>query len=281
MVGLDYSTPFFSISNQVGAGDFSAVGIPPQPTRNDFEMCFGGTRSAPRHFSKLSWQLSERGGSGLIPAMNRKRSTGLACVSTMAAVLSLLTLIGCGNIHNLFVEDGPSFDEELDSPTSADVRSRMVMGTAQNRGWSRMTTAPASGAVRHGPLYFEDPFEDKGFGRTRETHPRAVHVIGWEDAIATPYSFARFTANWLLWPASLIVTPPVTLYDSDGEVSPQLLGYDHDAEVVWWVWGKTPRQMDDENRAAEAAESSGEADSDAATQPTAEPIVTPQTQPTP
>lgn len=182
----------------------------------------------------------------------------------------LSAVSGCGNIHNLFVEDGPSFDDPLDSPTGLDIRGKATLGTMNSRGWSRMTASPESGAVRHGPLYFEDPFEDKGFGRTRETHPIAVYVIGWEDAIATPYSYARYTANWLLWPASLIVTPVITLYDSDGKVSPQLLGYDHDAEVVWWVWGKTPRQLDDEKKAREANQS-GSATIESATPEAANP----------
>jgi hypothetical protein len=73
----------------------------------------------------------------------------------------------------------------------------------------------------HGPLYFEDPFEDKG--TTYE------HRLGWEDWFAMPYSYARYTLNWLALPVSMIVTPPWTAMESDGRLSKQLLGYDHDA----------------------------------------------------
>jgi hypothetical protein len=81
------------------------------------------------------------------------------------------------------------------------------------------------GATRHWPTYFEDPFEDKGAGR----EGRNQHYIGWEDYVALPYCYARFTLNWLGFPVSAIVTPPWTVMVSDGRVSRQALGHDHDA----------------------------------------------------
>ena len=92
-----------------------------------------------------------------------------------------------------------------------------------------MTLTSDSGAVDHLPLYFEDPFEDKGAGRTDETDPHNVYRGGWEDYVALPYCFARFTGNWLMFPVSAIVTTPWTIMESDGRLSRQLLGYDHDA----------------------------------------------------
>jgi len=87
--------------------------------------------------------------------------------------------------------------------------------------------APETGAVTHWPLYFEDPFVDKGHGRTDATTPHNVYHLGWEDWLAIPYGAARFTGNWLALPISAIVTPPWTPMESDGKLSKQLLGYDH------------------------------------------------------
>jgi hypothetical protein len=93
-----------------------------------------------------------------------------------------------------------------------------------------MFVAAENGAVLHGALYFEDPFEDKGAGRTDETDPENVYRLGWEDWVAFPYSYARYTANWLLLPGSMIVTFPWVAHESDGEISQQLVWWDHDAE---------------------------------------------------
>ena len=118
---------------------------------------------------------------------------------------------------------------DRDSPTAADVKARVGLAEPRHRDWEVRTVSAERGAVTHWPLYFEDPFEDKGHGRTDQTHPHDVHRLGWEDYVAFPYCFARFTANWLFLPVSAVVTPPWTLMESDGELSQQALGYDHDA----------------------------------------------------
>lgn len=114
---------------------------------------------------------------------------------------------------------------DWDSPTAADVYARFEPAVQLQRDWPRVEVAAESGAVTHWPLYFEDPFEDKGAGR-------AEYRLGWEDYIAMPYSYARFTLNWLMLPVSAIVTPPWKWMESDGILSRQRLGYDHDATSV-------------------------------------------------
>jgi hypothetical protein len=130
---------------------------------------------------------------------------------------------GCARIPNLFREDGPAAREPLDSPTAAHVYASQEPVAIREREWSTAHLAPASGAVSHGPLYFEDPFEDKGAGRSD-------YRWGWEDYVAMPYGFFRYLLNGAALPVSLIVTPPWSEMESDGRVSRQLLGYDHDAE---------------------------------------------------
>ncbi len=101
----------------------------------------------------------------------------------------------------------------------------------------------ASGVVEHGPLYFEDPFVDKGAGRTEQTDPGNVYRLGWEDWVALPYGYARHVLNLVALPVSAVVTPPWTRMESDGHLSRQILGYDHDA---------TPAQdAGDDNKPAE------------------------------
>jgi hypothetical protein len=47
-----------------------------------------------------------------------------------------------------------------------------------------------------------------------------------------PYGFGRFILNTMGWPVSCVVTPVWTVMGSDGVLSRQALGYDHDAEPL-------------------------------------------------
>ncbi len=145
------------------------------------------------------------------------------------AVIPLIALIacvgvGCSQMPKMYVDDSPAAQHSGESPTSADIKARYAAAEPRSRGWDQRTIAPSAPAVTHGPLYMEDPFEDKG------TTYR--YRLGWEDWVAVPYCYARFTLNYLMLPVSAVVTPPCTVMESDGELSEQLLGYDHDAKPV-------------------------------------------------
>jgi len=135
---------------------------------------------------------------------------------------SFCILFGCAHVPNQWREDGPSVDAKLESPSESDIRANYEPAELRHRDWETVTVSAASGAVTHWPLYFEDPFEDKG-------HGRSDYRLGWEDYVAMPYGYARYTLNWLFFPVSTITTPPWTLMESDGVLSRQALGYDHDA----------------------------------------------------
>lgn len=77
--------------------------------------------------------------------------------------------------------------------------------------------------VPHYPLWWEDPFEDKGDGDRQFAWTYA-------DYLDMPYSYGRWLLNTVAWPVSAIVTPPGTPMVSDGHV-----GRDHDAAP-----GKSP-----------------------------------------
>jgi len=170
-----------------------------------------------------------------IPASVRRfRGDGFVVTSLCAWVSACLLLLsaGCAHVPNQFREDGPSVNAELDTPTARDVFAAAQPAEPRRRPWPALAVAPESGAVKHWPSYFEDPFVDKGHGRTDASHPGNVYRLGWEDYLAFPYCFARYTLNWLAFPVSAVVTPPWTLMESDGKLSRQALGYDHDAAPV-------------------------------------------------
>jgi hypothetical protein len=143
----------------------------------------------------------------------------------MLLTAGLLLFAGCAHVENQWVEDGPATTEALESPTSQDFLANHSPAPQRQRDWDAATFDGDSGAVTHWPLYFEDPFEDKGHGREGMNK----YHIGWEDYVALAYCYPRYTLNWLMLPASAAVTPPWTLMESDGELSKQALGYDHDA----------------------------------------------------
>lgn len=149
--------------------------------------------------------------------------------AVMVVAVAVGLVAGCAHVPNQFREEGPSTTMAWDSPTAADVQARFQPAPPRQRGWELTAARAESGAVAHWPLYFEDPFEDKGHGRTDATHPHNVYHGGWEDYVAILYGVSRFTANWLMLPVSAVVTPPWTVMESDGQISKQLLWYDHDA----------------------------------------------------
>lgn len=154
-----------------------------------------------------------------------RRSVAVVVLSALLAGFGA----GCQIAPNFYREDGPSVTMQWETPTTADVKARFESAPARDRGWEPAVVSAESGVVEHYPIYFEDPFVVKGHGRTDATHPHNVYRQGWEDWVAFPYGLSRFTLNWLLLPVSAVVTPPWTVMESDGEVSEQFLGPDHDA----------------------------------------------------
>lgn len=144
------------------------------------------------------------------------RNVGLAALAG-----SVLVAGGCAAIPNKFVKDSPSYNMVLASPTSLDVRASHARADQRYRDWELATTASEPVMVIHGPLYFEDPVSDQGASYRNR--------YGWEDFAAVPYSLGRSALNLAALPVSMVVTPPWTPMVSDGLLSEQALGYDHDA----------------------------------------------------
>jgi len=102
-------------------------------------------------------------------------------------------------------------------------RAAKTTPTVRQRDYPTVELRPEAEGVTHGPLYFEDPFEDKGSEDGR---------FAWtgEDYLQMFYWRGRFLLNTFFFPVSAVVTPPWTIMESDGRLSRQALGYDHDAE---------------------------------------------------
>jgi hypothetical protein len=152
-----------------------------------------------------------------------KRTTAVFAV--VSPLVAALLLVGCAHVPNQWIEDGPATTETWESPTAVDLRANHTPAQQRHRDWETSSLAAEPVVGTHWPLYFEDPFVDKGHGREGLNR----YHIGWEDYVALPYCYARFTLNWLMLPLSATVTPPCVLMESDGRLSRQALGYDHDA----------------------------------------------------
>lgn len=164
-------------------------------------------------------------------AANRCSDAGRLGVGASIALSLLFAGFGCAHIPNQFADDSPAVTTELQSPTTKHVYAEFQPSKAARRDWPTIATAPENGAVVHWPLYFEDPFEDKGHeainpgGRSANSR----YYIGWEDYVALGYGYPRYWLNTLGLPVSMVVQPPWTAMESDGELSQQALGMDHDA----------------------------------------------------
>ena len=148
-------------------------------------------------------------------------------VGFAGSMLAFGFLAGCSHVENQWREDGPSFGADLRTPTEIEIRDENEPSIIRRRAWESYALMTADGRVSHFPLHFEDPFEDRGADALCPTSDE--YKLRATDIVAVPWSYGRYWLNILGYPVSLVVTPPWTLMESDGELSRQALGYDHDA----------------------------------------------------
>jgi hypothetical protein len=113
--------------------------------------------------------------------------------------------------------------QAMTTPSVEGARAATTAPSLRQRGYAPVEIHAETGAVTHGPLYFEDPYEEKGSEDGQ---------FAWtgEDYFQTAYGRGRFLVNVLLFPISAIVTPPWTVMESDGHLRRQALGMDHDVQ---------------------------------------------------
>jgi hypothetical protein len=114
--------------------------------------------------------------------------------------------------------------EMLDTPSTTFVNQSGVRPAVVERGWSSMTGYYAAPVVQHGPLYFEDEFENVGV--VSDACPRGWT---WLDFVSIPYCDARWMLNTIAVPVSMVVYPPWQPTCSDGEPGKTPLGLTFDS----------------------------------------------------
>ncbi|MFH1418812.1 MAG: hypothetical protein ABII12_11085 [Planctomycetota bacterium] len=155
-----------------------------------------------------------------------------ACVM----VLSIVVFAGCAHTNNPWVDSGAMIESELTTASTEGyhVQSQVTPALQSRRDWPASDVRYENGAVSHWPLWFEDPFEDKGNAFKDVEDPGAPDTefaVNWVDYFHIPYGPGRMIfVNAAFWPVSAVVTPPGTLMESDGRISKGLVWHDHDAK---------------------------------------------------
>jgi hypothetical protein len=147
-------------------------------------------------------------------------------------VLCLILLAGCAHINNPYEDSSAMIDEELTTTsTQGYMAEAKSTGRPPGRTWSGSSVHYTNGSVTHWPLWFEDPFEDKGNGYrpvADRDAPDNVFCWNWVDYLHMGYGPARELLNIGGFPASAIITPPGTLMVSDGHIDKDWSGYNFD-----------------------------------------------------
>lgn len=128
---------------------------------------------------------------------------------------------GCSELVNPFLDELPA-TSEVSTASVVGVRQASAPAAMRKRDFETVYAASQDGTVSHWPLWWEDPFVDKG-------SEDGQFAWTWEDYVAFPYGLGRSLVNTMGWPVSVAMTPPFTVMGSDGVLSRQALGYDHDA----------------------------------------------------
>lgn len=158
---------------------------------------------------------------------------------TALVLLGLAWTVGCAHVNNPCVDSGALVEPDMTTSSAEGYRtvagaSEQVAFTAARRTWPTSTVYQENGAVSHWPIWFEDPFIDKGNGCTPADDrdaPDTDFAWNWVDCLHIGYGPGRMVfVNTAGWPISAVVTPPGTLMESDGRIDKNVLGYDHDAK---------------------------------------------------
>ncbi|TWT44899.1 hypothetical protein RAS1_13180 [Phycisphaerae bacterium RAS1] len=145
------------------------------------------------------------------------------------ALLGAFMAPGCAVCPNQYVDDGPSTDMPANSPAGEELYARYQPAPQRVREQDPSFHAARSGAVKHLPFWFENPFVEQGSGRSD-------HRLGCEDWLAMVYGLGRAMVNLGGSPASVVFTPPWLIMESDGRAArrwPDLDEFDARAVHRW------------------------------------------------
>jgi len=165
----------------------------------------------------------------------RLKSEAMMRIRIAAIAICAAPFGACAHVNDPYKDSSTSIDPEMTTASAEGHAGKSEFYVPLHRRGTTTAVLYENGSVTHWPLWFEDPFEDKG---NDPTHPEPPYrdaadntfTLNWVDYLHTGYGPARFLLNTVLWPVSAVVTPPGTLLESDGRISKGLAGYDHDAK---------------------------------------------------
>lgn len=155
----------------------------------------------------------------------RNVARGLAKVATFA-------IVGCAHVNDPYKDSSAAIDADMTTASAEGFRGKAEFPANPCRNPQRETVLAENGAVSHWPLWFEDPFEDKGNDwappEDRDA-PDNHFALTWVDYAHIFYGPGRMAVNLATLPVGLGVTPAGTLMESDGRIDKGIVRYDHDA----------------------------------------------------
>lgn len=120
--------------------------------------------------------------------------------------------------QHIVVFSPPVTDEMMQTASTNYIDERSVQESIRQRDWPTSTTYYAPQVVKHGPLYFEDPFET-----VEHSVNNCPEGWTWVDYFDIAYSDARWLLNTFALPVSMVVNPPWQAMCSDGIPSRRLI----------------------------------------------------------
>lgn len=168
--------------------------------------------------------------------MNRRLIIrGFCFAGVWVASIAALAMSGCAHLNNPFVDSGAAVDQEMNTVSAEAYAARAAQegpAVQPQRVWPESEVFAENGAVSHWPVWFEDPFEDKG-NRTKSAADRDAPDVqfawNWVDYFHIGYGPGRMIfVNTAGWPVSAAVYPPGTLMESDGHIAKDWSGYNFD-----------------------------------------------------
>lgn len=150
-----------------------------------------------------------------------------------AMLLAVVSSTACSHLNDPFKDSSATIDAEMTTASAEGYKGKREFYVPLHRRGAMTQVCYENGSTTHWPLWFEDPFEDKGNDVTDPNDRDPIdHYFAWTwvDFLHMGYGPGRLLLNTVLYPASAVVTPPGTLMESDGRLDKNIAGYDHDAK---------------------------------------------------
>lgn len=181
--------------------------------------------------SRTPWR-SEDNSIKTIQTKSRRLPTAPPRFAWFVLMATALLANGCAHLNNPWIDSSAVIDSEMTTASAEGHKNRSTHGRQYRRGYSEATVTYENGVTTHWPLWFEDPFEDKGNRYAATEDPDAAdttYAWNWVDYLHIGYGPGRMLLNIAAWPLSAAARHPGMLSESNGRISKGLVWKDHDA----------------------------------------------------